>query len=80
MVTYPLTDLPGHSCSILVASIKDLPVLVHPDLSKAHLVASNDLCAFGEGVWALGAEDVAHHRTRNNLQLTTTLPHLSEHV
>lgn len=70
------TDLTGHNCSILVASIVDMLVVIHPDLSQAHLVASDDLCALGEGVRALGAEDVAHHRTRYDLQLTTTLPHL----
>lgn len=70
------TNLTGHNFSILVAAIVDLLVVVHPDLSQAHLVASDDLCAFGEGVGALGAEDMTHHRTRNDLQLTPTLPHL----
>lgn len=63
----PITDLTGHFCGILVAAIEDLLVVVHPDLSQTHLVASDDRCAFREGVGALGAEDVAHHRTREDL-------------
>lgn len=61
------TDLPGHYGSIAVAAIIDLLVIIHPDLSQAHLVASDDLRALGEGVRALGAENVAHHRTRHDL-------------
>lgn len=61
------TNLPGHICSNLVAPIVDLLVVIHPDLSQAHLVASDDLCAPGEGVGALGAEDMTHHRTRDDL-------------
>ena len=61
------TDLTGHNCSILVAPIEDLLVVIHPDFGQAHLVASDDLCAFGEGMGALGAEDMAHHRTGDDL-------------
>lgn len=61
------TDLTGHNGSILVAAIEDLFVVIHPDLSQAHLVASDDLCALGEGVRTLSAEDMAHHRTRDDL-------------
>lgn len=61
------TDLFGHHCSVVAAAIEDVLVIVHPDLSQAHLVASNDLCALGEGVRALGAENVTHHRTRDDL-------------
>lgn len=61
------TDLPGHNCSVVVTTIEDLLVIIHPDLSQAHLVASDDLCALGEGVRALGAEYMAHHRTRDDL-------------
>lgn len=68
--------LSGHDCSVIVAAIVDLLVVVHPDLSQADLVASDDLCALGEGVGAFGAEDMAHHRARDDLELTPTLPHL----
>lgn len=61
------TDLTGHNCSILVAAVVDLLVVVHPDFSQAHLVACDNLCALGESVGALVAEDVAHHRTRDDL-------------
>lgn len=61
------TDLTGHNCSILVATVVDVFVVIHPDLSQAHLVASDDLCALGEGVWALSAEDMAHHRAGDDL-------------
>lgn len=70
------TDLAGQLGSDLVAAVEDLLVVVHPDLSQAHLVAGDDLGAFREGVGALGAEHVAHHGTRKDLQLTTTLPNL----
>lgn len=61
------TDLPGHICSYLATAIVDLFVVIHPDLSQAHLVASDDFCALGEGVRALGAKDMTHHRTRDDL-------------
>lgn len=61
------TDLTGHNCSILVTAIVDLLVVIHPDLGQAHLVASDDLSALGEGMGALGAEDMAHHRARDDL-------------
>jgi len=50
--------------------------VVHPDFCQPHLVAGDDLRALGESVGALGAEDVAHHRAREDLQLTATLPYL----
>ena len=70
------TDLLGHECSIIVATVEDLLVVIHPDLGQAHLVASDDLGALGEGVGALGAEDMADHGARHDLELTPTLPHL----
>lgn len=57
------TYLSGHNCSIVVTAIVDLLVVIHPDFSQAHLVASDDLCALREGVGALSAEDMAHKRT-----------------
>lgn len=61
------TDLTGHNCGVLVAAIIDLLVIVHPDLSQAHLVTSDDLCALGEGVRALGAKNVAYNRAWDDL-------------
>lgn len=66
----------GHLCGLLVAPVEDLLVVIHPDLGQANLVAGNHLCAFGEGVRALGPEHMAHNGTWNDLQLTSTLPHL----
>lgn len=70
------SDLSGYLGGVGVAAVEDLLVVVHPDLGQAHLVAGDDRRAFGEGVRALGAENVAHHRARDNLQLTAALPHL----
>lgn len=61
------TNLSGHNCSVIVATVEDRLVVIHPDFSQAHLVASDDLSAFGESMWAFGAENVAHHRTRDDL-------------
>lgn len=70
------SDLSGHDGGVVVAAIEDLLVIAHPDLGQAHLVAGDDRRAFGERVRALGAENVAHHRARDDLQLTAALPHL----
>lgn len=70
------SDLFGHDGGVAVAAIEDLLVIVHPDLGQAHLVAGDDRRAFGERVRALGAENVANHRARDDLQLTAALPHL----
>lgn len=71
------SHLIGHGAGLIAATIEEHFVVIHPDLSQAHLIASNDLGAFGESVRTLGAEDVAHHRTRKDLQLTAALPHLN---
>lgn len=71
------TDLLCHFCSVLVSSVVNLLVIVHPNLSQAHLVPSDDFRSLGEGVRALVAENVTHHRTRDDLQLPSALPHLS---
>lgn len=61
------TDLLCHFGSVLVASVVNLLVIVHPHLSQAHLVPSDDFRSLGEGVRALGAENVTHHRTGDDL-------------
>lgn len=61
------TDLLCHCCSVFVASVENLLVIVHPNLSQAHLVASDDFRSLGEGMRALGAENMTHHRTRDDL-------------
>lgn len=68
--------LSGHLRSLLVPPVEDLLVFVHPDLGQADLVPGDDLGAFGEGVGALGTEDVTHHGTRDDLDLTPALPDL----
>lgn len=65
-----------HLCCLLVPAVEDLLVVIHPDLSQPHLITGYHLRALGEGVWAFGAEHVAHNGAGNDLQLTTTLPHL----
>ena len=72
----PPAYLSGHLRGLLVPPVKDLLVLVHPDLGQAHLVARDHLRALGEGVGALGAEDVSHNGARDDLQLPPALPHL----
>lgn len=57
-------------------TIVDPFVVIHPDLSQADQVADDYKGAGGEGVGALFAENVPYNRTRNNLQLTSTLPDL----
>lgn len=61
------TDLFCHFCSVFVASVVNFLVIVHPNLGQAHLVPSDDFRSLGEGVRALGAENVTHHRTRDDL-------------
>lgn len=68
--------LSGHLCSLLVPPVEDLLVVIHPDLGQADLVPGDDLRALGEGVGALGAEDMAHNGAGDDLQLTPTLPDL----
>lgn len=70
------SHLLGHLCCLHISPVENLFVVIHPDLSQAHLVASNDVGAFGKGVGALGAEHVAYHRAGDDLQLAPTLPHL----
>lgn len=72
----PCTYVFSHLRGLLVSAVEDLLVVVHPDLSQAHLVAGDHLRALGEGVGALGAENVANDGARNDLQLSATLPHL----
>lgn len=71
-ITYISCQLPG----LLVATVKDLLVVVHPDLRESYLVAGNHLCTFGKGVGALCAENVANDRAGDDLQLSAALPHL----
>lgn len=71
--------LSGHLCSLLVPPVEDLLVVIHPDLGQADLVPGDDLRALGEGVGALGAEDVAHNGAGDDLQLTPTLPDPERH-
>lgn len=70
------TDVCGHLFCILVAAVEYVLEVIHPNFCQPHLVAGDDLRALGESVGALGAEDMAHHRARNDLQLTSTLPYL----
>lgn len=70
--TYVSRQLPG----LLVAAVEDLLVVVHPDFGQPHVVAGDDLRAFGEGVRALGAEHVADDGAGDDLQLSAALPHL----
>lgn len=64
---FHLTNLTGHNGSVLVAAIENVLEVVHPDLGQAHLVPSDDLCALGESVGALGPEHMSHHRTGEDL-------------
>lgn len=66
----------GQLCSLLVTTVKDLFVVVHPDLRQAHLVTSDHLCTLGKGVGALGAENMTDNGARDDLQLSAALPHL----
>lgn len=72
------SHLLGHLRCLHISPIENLLVAIHPDLSQAHLVASNDADALGEGVRALGTEHVAYHRARDDLQLAPALPHLPQ--
>lgn len=55
----------GQLCSLLVASVEDFLVVVHPDLGQPHLVACDHLGALGEGVRTLGAEHMTHDGARD---------------
>lgn len=66
----------GHLRCLLVTTVEDLLVVVHPHLGQSDLVASDHLRALGEGVRAFGAENMANNGTRDDLQLSSTLPHL----
>lgn len=70
--------LSGYFSSQLVSPIENLLVVVHPDLSQAHLVPSNHTDALGEGVGALRPEHMSNHRTSDDFQLTTALPYLPQ--
>lgn len=72
------SHLSGHLCCLYISPVENLLVLIHPDLSQAHLVASNDIGALGKGVGAFGPEHMADHRAGDDLQLAPTLPHLPE--
>lgn len=65
-----------HLRSLLVTTVKNLFVVVHPHLSQSYLVASNHLRTLGEGVGALCAENMTNDGARDDLQLSSTLPHL----
>ena len=62
--------------SLSICTIEDPFVVVHPDLGQADQVAGDRRDTFGESVGAFCAENVPYNRTRNNLQLTSTLPDL----
>lgn len=68
--------LSGHLGSLLVPPVEDLLVVIHPDLGQADQVPGDDLGALGEGVGALGTENVTHDGARDDLDLTPTLPDL----
>lgn len=72
------SHLLGHLCCLYISPVENLLVVIHPDLSQAHLVASNDIGALGKGVGAFGTEHMADHRAGDDLQLAPTLPHLPE--
>lgn len=71
--TYILGQLSG----LLIATVEDVLVVVHPDLRQSDLVAGDHLCAFGERVGALGAKNVTNNGAWDDLQLSAALPHLS---
>lgn len=54
-------------------------IIIHPDFSQADLVAHDDFSSFGESVRTFRTEDVTDHGARDDLQLASTLPHLSEY-
>ncbi len=49
--------------ALLVPPVEDLFIVVHPDLSQTHLVASDHLRAFREGVRTLCAKHVTYDWT-----------------
>lgn len=65
-----------HLRSLLVATVEDLLVVVHPHLGQPYLVASNHLRTLREGVGALSAENVTDNGAGDDLQLSAALPHL----
>lgn len=67
-----------HLCGLQISPVENLLVVVHPDLSQAHLIACDNTGALGEGVGTLGTEHVADHRAGDDLQLAPTLPHLTQ--
>lgn len=73
----PVPHLLGHLCCLQISPVENLLVVVHPDLSQAHLIACNNAGSLGEGVGTLGAEHVADHRAGDDLQLAPALPHLT---
>lgn len=71
-VAYVFCDL---RC-LLVTTVKDFLVLVHPNLSQPYLVSSNNLRTLRKGVGAFSTEHVTNNGARDDLQLPTALPHL----
>lgn len=67
-----------HLGCVQISPVENLLVVVHPDLSQAHLIACNNTGALGEGVGTLGTEHVADHGAGDDLQLAPTLPHLTQ--
>lgn len=63
---------------LLVATVEELLVLIHPDFCQSYLVPGNHLCTFGKGVGTFCAENMTNNGARDDLQLSTTLPHLWE--
>lgn len=62
---------------VIPVAIEEVLVLIEPDLSHPHQVPFHCLHAvFGEGVWVVISEDVAHSGTGNNFDFTTTHPDL----
>lgn len=63
-------------CSLLVTTVEDLLVVIHPDLGQPYLVTGDHLSTFRKGVWTFGAEHMTDNGAWNDLQLPSTLPHL----
>lgn len=71
-VAYVFCDL----CCLLVPTVKDFLVLVHPNLSQPYLVSSNNLRTLRKGVGAFSTEHMTNDGAWDDLQLSTALPHL----
>lgn len=75
---HPVVYLLDHLRGLQIPPVENLLVVVHPHLSQAHLIACNDTGALREAVGTLGTEHVAYHRAGNDLQLSPTLPYLTQ--